>query len=66
MIKLSLLFRLSGVMKVLYDGINACLDNLADDEIPIAPDTIIENEDLEMAIALTEYFQGQRQAYEKV
>ena len=53
-------------MKVLHDGINACLDNLADDEIPIAPDTIIENEDLEMAIALTEYFQGQRQAYEKV
>ena len=53
-------------MKVLYDGLNACLDNLTDDEIPIASDTIIENENVEMAIALTEYFQGQRQAYEKV
>ena len=53
-------------MKVLYDGLNACLDNLTDDEILIAPDTIIENENVEMAIALTEYFQGQRQAYEKV
>ena len=42
-------------MKVLYDGINACL---ADDEIPRAPDSIIENEDVEMAIALTEYFPG--------
>ena len=53
-------------MKVLYEGLSLSLDSLPDDEIPIAPDTIIENEDVEMAIALIEYFQGQRQAYEKV
>ena len=51
---------------MLYEGLSICLDNSDDDEIPTAPNTIIDNEDVEMAIALMEYFQGQRQAYEKV
>ena len=42
------------------------MDDMPDDEIPTVPKTVIENDDVEMAIAMVDYFQGQCQVYEKV
>ena len=37
-----------------------------DDQVPAMPSMEISQEELQMAITLTEYFQAQRQAYDKV
>jgi hypothetical protein len=42
------------------------IDGIPDDEIPAAPSAEISQEELQMAMSLTEYFQAQRQAYDKV
>ena len=41
-------------------------DETSDDEIPDVVTKVISQEEVQMAIALTEYFQAQRQAYDKV
>ena len=41
-------------------------DETSDDEIPDVVTKVISQEEVQMAIALTEYFQAERQAYDKV
>ena len=52
--------RLYEAMQVFTD------DRISDDLIPDMPSKQISSEEVQMAIALTEYFQAQRQAYDKV
>lgn len=47
-------------MKVYIDEV------IPNDAIPALPNTEISQEEVQMAIRLTEYFQDQRQAYDKV
>ncbi len=62
-----ILYRLSGIIHVLYAAMNVFLDDeTSDEEIPGVVTKIISQEEVQMVIALTEYFQAQRQAYEKV
>ena len=56
--------RLCGVTKVLYGSMDICINDVPDDQVSTNPILEISSEELEQAIALTEYFQGQRQAYE--
>ena len=59
--------RLSGIIHVLYAAMNMFLDDeTSDDEIPDVVTKVISQEEVQMAIALTEYFQAERQAYDKV
>ena len=59
--------RLSGIIHVLYEAMQVFTDDrISDDLIPDMPSKQISSEEVQMAIALTEYFQAQRQAYDKV
>ena len=59
-----IVYRLSGIIHVLYEALNTLID--ATDEEPVVPTTEISQEEVQMAMALTEYFQAQRQVYDKV
>ena len=52
---------------MLYEALNIFIEaTVPEDEIPLVPTTEISQEEVHMAMALTEYFQAQRQAYDKV
>ena len=57
-------FRLSGILHVLFEALQIFI--VPYQEIPVVPKTVISQEEVQMAMALTEYFQAQRQAYDKV
>ena len=58
--------RLSGIIHVLHEAIKVLINvDISDDKIGM-PTTEISQEEVQMSIALTEYFQAQRQAYDKV
>ena len=51
---------------MLYEALNTFIEaTIPEDELPAVPTTEISQE-VQMAMALTEYFQAQRQAYDKV
>lgn len=55
---------MSGIIHVLYESMKSFVDEATiPEEGPIME---ISQEEVQMAIALTEYFQAQRQAYDKV
>ena len=59
--------RLSGILHVLFDALHIFIGGIIpDDEKPVVPTTVISQEEVQMAIALIEYFQAQKQAYDKV
>ena len=61
------MFRLSGIIHVLFEALNVFIEGtIPDAEIPAVPSTIISDDEFHMAVVLTEYFQSQRQAYDKV
>lgn len=52
---------------MLFEALNIFIEGtLPEDEIPGVPTMEISQEEIQMAMALTEYFQAQRQAYDKV
>lgn len=51
---------------MLFDALHIIDGIIPDDEIPVIPMTVVSQEEVQMAIALTEYFQAQKQAYDKV
>lgn len=62
----SYMFRLSGIIHVLFEALEVFIEGTPDDEVPAAPSATISHDEFQMAIVLTEYFQSQRQAYDKV
>ena len=59
--------RLSGIIHMLYEALNIFIEaTVPEHEIPQVPTTEISQEVHIMAMAFTEYFQAQRQAYDKV
>lgn len=59
--------RLSGILHVLFEALNTFIEGTTpEDEIPEVLTSEISQEEIQMAMALTEYFQAQRQAYDKV
>ena len=52
---------------MLFEALNIFIEGtLSEDEIPGVPTMEISQKEIQMAMALTEYFQAQRQAYDKV
>ena len=61
------MYRLCGIIHVLYETLKLFIDGtVPDDPTLVVLSTEISQEVVQMAIALTEYFQAQRQAYDKV
>ena len=54
---------------MLFEALNTFIEGTTpgpEDEIPEVSTSEISQEEIQMAMALTEYFQAQRQAYDKV
>ena len=52
---------------MLFEALTIFIEGtIPEDEIPEAATSEISQEEIQMAMALTEYFQAQRQAYDKV